>query len=169
MSKFKLVLLISQITVAMVFFQNCSEVQFEDISQQNGTSGVNGADSDVSDLSNQYPFQGEPIVVGNNDLMDELAKSQLEECLIDDIDVADLPGKSSLKKIRNCKVTICHIPDGNINNSHTISISIAAVKAHVDDEGLDYLGRCEDDGSQQIVDDGGLLVDDDMVVALEDS
>lgn len=48
------------------------------------------------------------------------------------------------------KVTICHVPKGNPDNAHTITISENALKAHLGDneEGLhggDYYGRCASD------------------------
>ena len=48
----------------------------------------------------------------------------------------------------NEKVTICHVPAGNPENAHTITISENALKAHLgeNEEGLhggDYRGECE--------------------------
>ena len=43
-------------------------------------------------------------------------------------------------------VTICHIPPGNPNNPHTITISVNALQAHLD-HGC-YVGSCEGDGGQ---------------------
>lgn len=39
------------------------------------------------------------------------------------------------------KVTICHVPPGNPENAHTITISINAVQTHLDHHD-DYLGGC---------------------------
>ena len=41
------------------------------------------------------------------------------------------------------KVTICHIPPGNPDNRHTITISISAWPAHESLHG-DTMGACED-------------------------
>ncbi len=41
----------------------------------------------------------------------------------------------------NEKVTICHIPPGNPENAHSITISENAVAAHIANHG-DYIGRC---------------------------
>ena len=40
------------------------------------------------------------------------------------------------------KVTICHIPPGEPENRHTITIGAPAVAAHVRDHG-DYIGACQ--------------------------
>ena len=40
------------------------------------------------------------------------------------------------------KVTICHIPPGNPDNRHTITIGAPAVAAHVVEHG-DYIGPCQ--------------------------
>lgn len=42
-------------------------------------------------------------------------------------------------------VTICHIPPGNPNNAHTITISVNALQAHLAHG--DYLGPCNSQGS----------------------
>jgi hypothetical protein len=44
----------------------------------------------------------------------------------------------------NEKVTICHIPPGNPDNRHEITVSIFAVPAHVMLHG-DTLGECDGD------------------------
>ncbi len=41
------------------------------------------------------------------------------------------------------KVYVCHVPPGNHNNAHTISVSVNAVSAHVPLHGGDHLGRCD--------------------------
>jgi hypothetical protein len=40
------------------------------------------------------------------------------------------------------KVTICHIPPGEPQNRHTITIGAGAVAAHVRNHG-DYIGACQ--------------------------
>jgi hypothetical protein len=40
------------------------------------------------------------------------------------------------------KVTICHIPPGNPENAHTITISVNALPAHVEQHG-DEVGACD--------------------------
>jgi hypothetical protein len=40
------------------------------------------------------------------------------------------------------KVTICHVPAGNPENAHSITIAEAAIKAHIGLHGGDYLGEC---------------------------
>jgi hypothetical protein len=42
------------------------------------------------------------------------------------------------------KVTICHIPPGNPENRHTITVGAPAVEAHVTQHG-DFVGACEDE------------------------
>jgi len=39
------------------------------------------------------------------------------------------------------KVTICHIPPGNPENAHTITISVNALETHIEQHG-DTLGEC---------------------------
>jgi hypothetical protein len=41
------------------------------------------------------------------------------------------------------KVYVCHVPPGNIENAHTICISVNAVPAHVPLHGGDRLGSCD--------------------------
>ena len=41
------------------------------------------------------------------------------------------------------KVTICHIPPGNPENAHTITVGAPAVEAHVTQHG-DSIGECEE-------------------------
>jgi hypothetical protein len=50
------------------------------------------------------------------------------------------------------KVTICHIPPGNPENAHTITISINALQTHIDQHG-DSIGECTTGGGGG--DDGG--------------
>jgi hypothetical protein len=42
------------------------------------------------------------------------------------------------------KVTICHIPPGNPENAHTITVGAPAVEAHVTQHG-DSIGECEEE------------------------
>ena len=44
------------------------------------------------------------------------------------------------------KVTICHIPPGNPENAHTITVGIAAVPAHLALHG-DSIGECGGGGN----------------------
>ncbi len=39
------------------------------------------------------------------------------------------------------KVTICHVPPGNPDNAHTITVGASAVRAHLGHG--DYLGPCK--------------------------
>jgi hypothetical protein len=39
------------------------------------------------------------------------------------------------------KVTICHIPPGNPENAHSITISVSALQTHLDQHG-DSVGEC---------------------------
>ena len=50
-------------------------------------------------------------------------------------------GTVSGKSDKNGKITICHIPPGNPSNRHTITISVAALKAHLAHG--DLIGSCE--------------------------
>lgn len=47
------------------------------------------------------------------------------------------------------KVRVCHFPSGNTENSHTLCLPLAALKAHVgihgDDVDSDYIGDCDHD------------------------
>ena len=40
------------------------------------------------------------------------------------------------------RVTICHIPPGNPENQHTITVGAPAVPAHISQHG-DYVGECQ--------------------------
>jgi hypothetical protein len=44
----------------------------------------------------------------------------------------------------NDKVTICHVPKGNPENAHSITISVNAAQAHIGEHGGDYYGECVD-------------------------
>jgi len=50
----------------------------------------------------------------------------------------------------NCKVTICHVPPGNVCNEHTIRVGKPAVRAHI--EHGDYLGSCDPQDPPVVVD-----------------
>ncbi len=45
------------------------------------------------------------------------------------------------------KVTICHIPPGNPENRHSITVGAPAVEAHVTNHG-DSIGECEEEPPQ---------------------
>jgi len=49
------------------------------------------------------------------------------------------------------KVTLCHIPPGNSNKAHTITVGASAVQAHLGHG--DYLGPCEGDNNNDDGDD----------------
>jgi hypothetical protein len=57
----------------------------------------------------------------------------------DDLTEEDL---LSLQDPTQPKVTICHIPPGNPENRHTITIGASAVAAHVAEHG-DEIGPCQ--------------------------
>jgi hypothetical protein len=44
------------------------------------------------------------------------------------------------------KVTICHVPPGNPENAHTITIGAPAVDDHIQNHPGDHVGVCEDGG-----------------------
>jgi len=44
---------------------------------------------------------------------------------------------------RGSKVTICHIPPGNLSNAQTITVGASAVNAHLNHG--DTLGECDED------------------------
>jgi len=44
----------------------------------------------------------------------------------------------------NDKITICHIPPGNPENAHTITIDVSSLPAH--EAHGDYVGGCGDGG-----------------------
>jgi hypothetical protein len=44
------------------------------------------------------------------------------------------------------KVTICHVPPGNPENAHTITIGEPAVKHHLANHEGDHIGPCENEG-----------------------
>ncbi len=54
----------------------------------------------------------------------------------------DLTEEDLLSLLNPIKVTICHIPEGNPENRHTITIAAPAVAAHVRNHG-DYIGACQ--------------------------
>lgn len=54
-------------------------------------------------------------------------------------------GVSSSNAFASSKVTICHIPPGNPENAHTITVSESAVAAHTAHG--DSLGGCDSGGS----------------------
>jgi hypothetical protein len=44
------------------------------------------------------------------------------------------------------KVTICHVPPGNPENAHTITVGFPAVEAHFANHEGDHLGACDGGG-----------------------
>jgi hypothetical protein len=51
------------------------------------------------------------------------------------------------------KITICHCPPGNPNNCHSITISVNAWAAHLENHSGDHLGVCDgDDAYRKLVD-----------------
>ena len=54
------------------------------------------------------------------------------------------------------KFAICHVPKGNPENAHTISVGEPALKAHIGRHGGDYLGPC-------LLPDGGIKTTDPVV------
>jgi hypothetical protein len=58
------------------------------------------------------------------------------------------------------KVTICHVPPGNPENAHTITISVNALKTHLDHHD-DYCGPCEEGGDDDDDDGKGKTGGDD--------
>ena len=46
------------------------------------------------------------------------------------------------------KVTICHVPPGNPENAHTITVAFPALEAHFANHGGDTFGACEDGGGE---------------------
>ncbi len=57
------------------------------------------------------------------------------------------------------KVSICHVPPGNPDNLHTISISEKAVEAHLAENPLDYEGECNVPDASCSEEDSNLLID----------
>jgi len=49
---------------------------------------------------------------------------------------------STENKANNEKITICHIPPGNPGNSHEITVSVKALRAHLAHG--DSVGGCDD-------------------------
>ncbi|MGE0761889.1 MAG: hypothetical protein AB7N80_01295 [Bdellovibrionales bacterium] len=54
---------------------------------------------------------------------------------------------------RDKKVNICHVPSGNIANSHTLCVSRNALAAHIGRHGegddVDYIGKCLKDHARE--------------------
>ena len=46
------------------------------------------------------------------------------------------------------KVTICHIPPGNPENAHTITVAFPALVAHFANHGGDSFGECGGEGGE---------------------
>jgi hypothetical protein len=99
--------------------------------------------------SDQYTILGVWVKAGDNasgdgpgygEFIENLNSSENpDQCTCgDDQDHAGA-GNSDTPK----KVTICHIPPGNPDNAHTITISENAWKAHHENHG-DYMGECRD-------------------------
>ncbi len=55
-------------------------------------------------------------------------------------------GPSTTQKSTPGKVKLCHIPPGNPNNKHTISVSLSAVQAHMAQH-EDFIGPCSSEES----------------------
>ncbi|MCI0711849.1 MAG: hypothetical protein L0154_16960 [Chloroflexi bacterium] len=54
-------------------------------------------------------------------------------------------------------VTICHIPPGNSNNAHTITVDASSVSAHLGHG--DYLGACGEGASAEVITDEMTVVE----------
>lgn len=54
-----------------------------------------------------------------------------------------LPAHGWYNEEHDNKVTICHCPDGNSNNCHTLEVGVKAALAHVKNHEHDYRGACK--------------------------
>ena len=81
----------------------------------------------------------------------------------DDEDEDDEDEDDKKKKKKNGKVVICHIPPGNPDDAHTISVGGGAARAHIAHG--DTLGECEDDDGDNGDDNG----DDDNATTTPDT
>ena len=60
---------------------------------------------------------------------------------------AKVDGGSVSAQAAEPKVTICHVPPGNPENAHTITIGAAAVPAHLANHEGDSVGQCRPEPS----------------------
>ncbi|MFD2823697.1 hypothetical protein ACFS5M_08455 [Lacinutrix iliipiscaria] len=58
-----------------------------------------------------------------------------------------MTSSSTEAKAQNEKITICHIPPGNPENSHEITVSINALNAHLAHG--DTIGKCNGGGEEK--------------------
>jgi hypothetical protein len=147
MGRVKVFVVICQLSLSMIFFQNCSEVEF--------TASNEDQLLDTMDLANEYPYKGETINLENKNLIDHLAQNQLEECSLESGDAL-----SKVEATKNCRVSICHVPAGSDLNAHTLRVSVMAIETHIEDDGLDYLGSCND---EDLAKDSEVLNDSEIV------
>ena len=79
-------------------------------------------------------------------MIDGLGDDFLSRCVADDGDDSDDSGdddNSDDKDTKRKKVTLCHLPRGNKDNGHTITVGGKAARTHLAHG--DTLGACEDD------------------------
>ena len=75
-------------------------------------------------------------------------------------------GTSACPEDSDGRVTICHVPPGNPENAHTITVSVRAVPAHLAHG--DHCGPCEE-GDGPLLLSGGVAGDEPCLADLDDS
>jgi Tol biopolymer transport system component len=131
-----------------------------------GTTDDTGADDGDDDGGNEKvtichippgnPEAAHTITISVNALDAHLAHGDVEGgCTGEGDDGGDGGDDQGADDGGNEKVTICHVPPGNPENAHTITISVSALDAHLAHG--DYEGACAgaDDGGDGGDDDGG--------------
>lgn len=91
-----------------------------------------------------------------NGVPDECAGEEFECCFRDECDFGELCDKGAClldpcaDQDGDGKITLCHIPPGNPENAHTLTVSERALPAHLTHG--DHCGPCLDDEAASIVD-----------------
>jgi len=65
--------------------------------------------------------------------------------------------ESYLTDYENKKIEICHVPPGNPDNAHTLSISVNAMRAHLAHG--DYIDECTENGDDETNDEEEIEID----------
>lgn len=117
------------------------------------------------ELKNQLKSQDSDRKNKIHDIINELKEKYKNKIIEHDYrstsDLDNYPTDYETKKIE-----ICHIPPGNPDNAHTLSISVNALKAHLAHG--DYIDECAENGDDETNDEEEIKIEVEIEVEIED-